>query len=312
MKKFILGLGTVASTVAPVAAVVACGIDSETGNPILSAEESTELVKAFGLLLGIDTTSIKAGSLQIKFTNATTTGIEFTLERTSADTASSIAIANLEKSGTALAFVKGEILKFNLEYNADKTGLKTKTFTLSGSSTKAKNGEYIAKTGTLSDANIITILKIVLKKALGINETITLDSTALQALKTRIGTVPDSASAIFANAAGIITTPSFTNVKSATLIAKVNLKNIFDFTFELTGNTGGFVINTKGGEFITVAEDAKVTIHLIGTVTVDKEKGATYKVASNEVTLGNTKTKLASTGAQTLAEGLYYVSNFLT
>ena len=315
MKKFILGLGTVASAVAPIAAVVACGTDSN-GLPTLTAEESTTLVKTFATELGITGNLASAtDEFQIKFNSVSENGVEFTLERNAKSTFSTgatINFGNLEKSGSALALAVGEVLKLNLVFNTAKDDLATKAFTLSGSKTATKNGVYTPN-GSLDKTNLLSLIKKVLKKAIGLNETFVLNSSALGEVKTHMGTVANSAAAVFGDGAGDITAASFTNVSSAKLIAKTNnAKGTFDFTFELTAASGGFVVNLEGEKFLTVSSGKKATVHLTGAIVLSgtgTSTTMTYKVATNEVTVETDSTaqkgKLASTGAETLAKGLY-------
>ena len=292
MKKFILGLGTLASTVAPIAAVVACGVDSN-GLPVLTAEESTEVVGMFSGALGI-TLPTEADAFQIKFDKLDNGGIGLTLEKNPKYTVAPIAFTKLEKAATALSLAFGEMLKINLEFNEAKTGIKTKEFTVSGSKTATKNGVYSLKATT--DQDLMKLVKDVAAKFLGKNDSLDLSAAELTKLIAQLSYKANSAEAIFGDAPGETnpssrsgTNASFTNVKSAKLIAKTKpngsiLKGEkFDYKFELVSNASGIVVNgekASANEFLHLTkEDEVVVIHLVGTVDTRNDVNLTTRTA---------------------------------
>ena len=303
MKKFILSLGTLASAVAPIAAVVACGTDSETGLPTLTAEESTELVRSISNALGI-WAAIPDNSFQIKVTKFSITEVEFTLEKL---TTGNIAIPNLVKSGTALSFSKGETLKFHLEFNANKDGLTTKTFTLSNSTDENKNGEYVPETTTLDIDGVWRMAKSIFKNLDGINETITLTNTHKNIIINKLGTSAISAEVVFRDytnrnqAWNDLPYPAtWDHVSLAKLIAKTNhAKATFDFTLELTSGSGQLRIFGET-ENLTLATGGKATIHLVGTMGTSG-----YKLTTRTSTMSNKTITLNEAGSKKLARALY-------
>ena len=312
MKKFILGLGTVASAVAPIAAVVACGTDSN-GLPTLTAEESTTLINAFATELGFTLPSGVKDAFQIKVTKVSETGVEFTLERNakSSLTTAPLAFTNLVKSTTALELAIGEALKFNLEFNADKTGLKTKTFTLSNAKTTAKNGEYTAKTSSaLTDTKILNILKAFVKRFIGVNETITLTDANKTTVINTLGTSAISAEVIFRDNTGSTDAPNasplpatWNHLSSARLISKTNnAKATFEFTFELTLGSGEIKVFGET-ETLVAASGGKVTIHLIGTMGTSG-----YTLTTKTATFNSKTVTLNEAGSKKLAAALYSVA----
>ena len=308
MKKFILGLGTLASAVAPVAAVVACGTDSN-GLPTLSAKESTTIFRSFASVLGVTMPS-QNDAFQIKFSKLDKDGIQFTIERTDKTSSSPIAIANLEKTaGTALAWAAEETLNVNLVFNAGHTALSTKEFKLSGSKTTAKNGAYTAKAGTLADADLITVIKQIIAQVLGIDKTIaSLSAPQLTQVTGALTSTTASAEVIFADAPMSTTGSSFSSSlanASAKLVAHVTPDGKFDFTFELTAKSGGFIVMSESrGEWLDVASTKKATIHLVGAMA---ESG--FTLTTKEATSESKKVTLNAVGAKKLAMILYSIAS---
>ena len=307
MKKFILGLGTLASTIAPVAAVVACGTDSN-GLPTLTAEESTMLVKTFAEELGITGKLTGAtDEFQIKFNSASETGVEFTLERNAKSTfhtGATIHFSNLENSGTALELAIGEVLKFNLALNAAKNDLTTKTFTLSGSKTVAKNGVYLPA-AALDSTKLVSLIKKVIRKAVGINETITLTTANKATVISTLQSSAISAEVIFKDDIRKVsgTNPAaWTNLSVATLKSKVSLSGAFDFTFDLT-TSGGQLFIFGETEQLTVVTGGKSTIHLVGVIGT-----AGYTLTTKTATVGTKTITLNDAGAKKLAMALNTVA----
>ena len=312
MKKFILGLGTVASTIAPVAAVVACGTDSN-GLPTLNAVESTKIVTKFASVLGITMPS-QNDAFQIKFTKLNKDGMTFTLETTSSDTASSITIANLEKSGGALEIVKDETLEFNFGFNSDMTDIASQKFTLSGSKTTAKNGVYTAKTGTLQSRNLLPVIKEILDEFNGYKVT-NLTSVQLSTVISTLSKQATSAEAIFSDddtmqvqATGDYS--AYLSHATAKLISKVEKTGKFDFKFEVTATSGHFVIVTgaTAKDFKYVYKGDKAIIHLVGALGTDGR----YTLTTNESKVStsmNDNFALNEKGAKLLASALNVIAS---
>ena len=312
MKKFILGLGTLASTVAPVATVVACGVDSETGLPTFTDEEqekiSSRIVKALGML---DTTKGLFKFAITKFDKATGQ-IGMTLTRTNVSGNALFGAILNNSSGTSLTMLEGEELNISLAIDvANNMKITETTFILKNSKIESKNIEYST---SLTEQNIKTIFFSLTELLIPIKSSLTL--TREKALKALPVYSNVSAQSFF----GVPTVSSEIGhtqdrpVNGAKFNYSLSMeKKTFDFTFELQNNPVYIALYGEDGNRISNEDTTTVstiTFHFIGTFTLKTSSTpAHYTFTKREGTISQTgkqdqKVTLNETGSSEMTNNL--------
>lgn len=153
MKKILLSLGTMASVVAPIAAVVAC---SEEGALIVINEKTQLEVNHFILKhLGVQAANLDYANVAL---NTIKIGEKYTLTITKSDSADAPVeipfnfVHPTGQSSTDLILANGET--FSIDINLDESRqiiVSTSKIQLSGSTTDSKNGIYEIETIKLTD-----------------------------------------------------------------------------------------------------------------------------------------------------------------
>ena len=317
MKKFILGLGTVASAIAPVAAVVACGdgsgnnsgggteeiIPNHLGPSGLSAVETNNIIKKFKDVLGVQLSHLSddKDEFKIKFSslNAKKIAFEITLNE---NLTNAINFANLALNGTPLQMAVGETLSITLEVGEDGISFSTKNIALSNSTDTTKNGAY-SLTTSITDQQIIGFIKDTVLEV-GINSDIKLASSDVQTISNKLKTMADSKEAIFGG-----DTKTLDLNTEGILKAVITPNKTFDFKLKLTTPENGLLLTgvddiDRAKHQINSQKGEKIEIHLHGVMSNSGVPTLSIKRAtSNSVAM-----RIHTQGAIELAKILFDIA----
>ena len=315
MKKFILGLGTLASTVAPIAAVVACGTNAD-GSITLNKEETQMALSMVKDVLGLDSSFINAAvkdEFELTVNSVSEVGVDLSLTRSHKGTAVTSGTIPFTKLviGTASAqldMATGETLHVQLTLNAGKDAIATTMMSLSGSKTADKNTVVKFKA---TNAPTATVLKDLFKKLndaiKGETKTVKLTDTHLGAIESALGTNATSAESIFGGKDAALA--SIDATKSS--LAMTMKFDKFDATLTLVTKATAVlrVFGTVGSTDAHADANAgkTTTVHLMGTL--DMSNGHVTNLTMKEANVDGTTITLNETGTKTLVTALVGIVN---
>ena len=283
MKKFILGLGTLASAVAPVAAVVACGVTKD-GLPILTEAEQEKVSAGIAKALGMTNTT--KGLFKFAFTNydAKTNQLEMTLTRT--DVSGATVFSKLSKSGTNLTMVSGESLEISFGVDpADNLKLTGPKFVLKDSKTTTKNGLY---TSTLTGIDVKTMLLTFVEMFMPLKSSFTLTGGKVNDVLPLISN-SSAQSFFYADAHNVGGKQSF-GADAGKFTYQISMeKKTFDLKVDISttgqrgvyGEDGNVIVNSG-----SITTKSTISFHFTGTFTLqDGSNPATYTFTKKEATI---------------------------
>ena len=310
MKKFILGLGTLASTVAPIAAVVACGTNAD-GSTVLDAEETQLVLSQVKNILGLDDSFVSealSGEFSITVNSMNESGIDVSITRSHKGAAVTDATIQLSAltidSDHPLEIATGETLHVQLTLNAGKDAIATTKMSLSGSKTTAKNAivqflaSHIPNVADLKETfkNLASSLK-------DQKNAIKLTDANVATIEHDLGTQATSAEAIFD---GKTATLSSIDVSKSTLLANLKMGKV-DLKLTLVTQAGRILRVFGESEFADATEGKTTVIHLVGAV--DMTKATITSLSTKEATVNGTKITLNDAGAKALTKSLIGISS---
>ena len=300
MKKILLGLGTLVSKIAPVAAVVACGTNKD-GSISLTQEESSLALELAQPILGISDTDLAfKDEFTININSLSESGIDLSITRThkgSNVTAGAIQLSNIgSSSSTPISMAPGEKLNIQLTLNAAKDAIATTKISLSGSKTVDKNGILVFIGEKTPSVNLLkdTIQRMV-KFFKGQSKTIKLTHDQLLLINNSMGVSTVSAESIFG---GTLDSAKPTE----TLLTGETKGQKFDLNFKIVAESS-ISISDKDGNIESVTSGKTIDVHLAGIIT-NAFNHSVGKLTTHTASYNGKTIELDETGSKTLGNKL--------